>query len=256
MDLRRDILPGLAHLSAEVIFRLKTSWSSPWRLITDRIADRIADRKLGIASSECRSLADLGLELPNCNRYQPISYADLRKILDSISISNEDVFLDFGSGMGRALCVAAQYPFRTVLGVEISSALCAAARRNIEQARSKLLCQDVQILNVDAVQYKVPAEVSNVYFFNPFGRTIVAQVLAQLAISLRDAPRHMNVIFYGTAASKEFREEAARCGWLDLGSTLSLPTGAIGLIYSNACWTSGSSATLEAKGFKSTAARV
>jgi predicted RNA methylase len=256
MDLRRNILPGLAHLSAEVKFRLRTSWNSPWRLVADRVADRITDKKLGIASSECRSLAELGLNLQNCNRYQPISYSDLRRILDSISISNEDVFLDFGSGMGRALCVAAQYPFRAVLGVEISTELCAAARRNVEQARSKLLCKDVRVLNTDAVQYEVPAEVSTIYFFNPFGRTILARVFGNLAISLREAPRHMTVVFYGTAASEAFREEAAGCGWLELRSTLPLPTGAIALVYSNTRWTEGASLLSGAKGVKSADARV
>src|SRR5689334_492937 len=106
MVIHRHIRSGLTHLIDELKFRLRISWCSPWRFISDRVADRIAERQLGIASSECRTLRELGLDLPGCSRYQPISYSDLRKLLDSITISRGDVFLDIGSGMGRALCVA------------------------------------------------------------------------------------------------------------------------------------------------------
>jgi SAM-dependent methyltransferase len=257
MVIHRHMRQGLTHLIGELKFRLRTSWSSPWCLISDRLADRIADRKFGIASSECRTLRELGLDLPDCSRYQPISYSDLRKLLDSIGVSRGDVFLDFGSGMGRALCVAARYPFRAVLGVEVSTELCAIAKQNVDRARPKLLRADIRVINANALSYEIPAEASVIYFFNPFGRAILSTVLENIATSLRKAPRQIKILFYGTASSEDFRQEAERCGWLALRSTLKLPTGSVGLIYLNALWNSpGASVSFGTATHESTSART
>jgi SAM-dependent methyltransferase len=207
---------GLSHLVAEVGFRLRTSWKSPCYWIADRFKDHWADRRFRIVSAENRSPAQLGINLPGCSNYQPISYSDLFRLLNRIEISSEDVFLDFGSGMGRALCVAATYRFRSVLGVEISAELCRIAEQNIHRARLRLQCQDVRITNANAAEYLVPLEVSIVYFFNPFGPTLLSAVFENLAASLRNAPRPLRLVFYGTAASREFRNAAAQCDWLAL----------------------------------------
>ncbi len=212
---------------------MRLSFPYHWRWLTDRLSDRYLDQKFGIVSSERRSLAQLGVDLPDCIDYQPVSYSDLRKLLDSLPIRDKDVFLDFGSGMGRALCIAAMYPFRSVIGVEMSPELCAIARRNIDRIRTKLRCQDLKVVNMNAIDYQLPPDVSMIFFFNPFGGRILGKVLNNIAISLRNAPRQLSILFCGTASTDNFRSQAKTQDWLTLHSEILLPTGAVGLIYAN-----------------------
>ncbi|MBV9766247.1 MAG: class I SAM-dependent methyltransferase [Acidobacteriaceae bacterium] len=213
-------------------------WRHLWFWAIDRELDGYFDRKFGITSSGHRSLGQLGPDAKDCVYYQPVSYGDFRKFLNSIPIrTDEDVFLDFGCGMGRALCLAATYPFRSVIGVEISPELCASARENVELVKSKLRCQDVRIIRVNARDYKVPTDVSVIYLFHPFTGQTLTDVLQNIADSLREAPREIFLLFYGRAEGVTFQIEASNCGWLDMISKTILPTGRIGLVYRNVRWT-------------------
>jgi SAM-dependent methyltransferase len=222
-----------SSLAPEVTFRRRLPWRHWFHWIFDRVSDGYFDRKFGIISSERRSLEQLGLDLPDCIDYQAASYRDLRKLFGSIPITPRDVFLDFGSGMGRALCVAALHPLRSAIGVEISPELCEIARRNINRVKAKLQCQDIQIVNSNATDYKIPSDVSIIYFFNPFVRDVMREVLDNIAMSLRAAPRRLSILFYGTVSSENFRNEARTRDWLTLRSETILPTGTMALVYTN-----------------------
>lgn len=61
-------------------------------------------------------------------------------MLDRLDIRGAaEVFLDYGSGKGRALIMAAQYPFRRILGVEFSPQLSLIASQNIEWPRRQFV---------------------------------------------------------------------------------------------------------------------
>ena len=49
-----------------------------------------------------------------------LTWRQLRRALPPSSVCESDVFIDLGSGIGRAVLeVAAIYPFRRVIGVEL-----------------------------------------------------------------------------------------------------------------------------------------
>jgi cyclopropane fatty-acyl-phospholipid synthase-like methyltransferase len=45
--------------------------------------------------------------------------------MSKLEPSRTEALLDMGCGAGRAICVAAQYPFARVIGIEIDERLCA-----------------------------------------------------------------------------------------------------------------------------------
>lgn len=215
---------------AELLFHIR---AGPWktlRWIADRLLDKEFDRRFGIESSERKATK---MHSPDAEQHQPISYTDMRQLLDRMTIYPEDIFLDYGAGMGRAVCLAAMYRFRAVLGVEISPELCRLAIRNLERVRSKLRCKDVRIVNASAVEYEVPTSVSVIFFFNPFGMETREAVLDRIEQSLREARRSLRVIFYGTLSSNAFRQQAEKRDWLALESETVLKTGARVLHYVN-----------------------
>lgn len=223
----------IADQVAEVFFRLRRGPRRTWHWIADRLRDSQYDREFGISSSPKIQLKEPGLTSPELVHYQAVSYGDMRELLQLLAIGPSDVFLDYGSGMGRAVCLAATYPFKSVIGVEISAELCGIARRNLSQARGKLRCRDVRILEGDAADYQIPDEASVFFFFNPFRGSVLSKVLDNIARSVRESSRKIQVIFYGTVSSEHFRAQAGKHAWLSLTSETVLRTGAVVLLYVN-----------------------
>ncbi len=229
----RSFSENIGPLS-ELLFRLRRGPAKTWRWISDRLRDSRYDAEFGISSSPSNESKQSELECPEFVHYQAVSYSDMREILERISIHWSDIFVDFGSGMGRAVCLAATYPFRAVIGVEISPELSEIARRNLNRVRHKLESREVRIVECNATAYDIPDTASVFFFFNPFRGSVLAQVLQNIARSLQKSPRRVRVLFYGTVSSKHFRTQAAKHEWLHLSSETVLGTGAILLLYRNA----------------------
>src|SRR5271166_6630819 len=64
--------------------------------------------------------------------YQPTDPALFHEMLESLNIDcREFVFVDIGSGKGRVLLMAADYPFQRVIGVELLPELHRVAQANL-----------------------------------------------------------------------------------------------------------------------------
>ncbi len=217
-------------LPAELLFRLRAGPLCVWRWIADRLTDQRSDRLFGISSSRAGT-NDSELISPEFVRYQAVSYRDMREILNGLAISQHDVFLDFGCGLGRAVCLAATYRFSAVTGVEISPRLCELARRNLQAVQPKFRCPEVQVIQANAIEYEIPPNVSVVFFFNPFTGATLRKVLDNIDQSLHDSPRKLRILFYGTVSTEAFRKEAASQRSLRLQAETRLKTGARALTY-------------------------
>jgi hypothetical protein len=94
--------------------------------------------------------------------------------------------------------LAAQYPFRKVLGVELWEDLHQIALANLDSFRERADCAtDVTSIRMDAAEFPLPEEPLVLYFFNPFPEAVLARALANLRESLARAPRRVYVLFYG-----------------------------------------------------------
>jgi SAM-dependent methyltransferase len=91
-------------------------------------------------------------------------------------------FVDVGSGKGRALLLAAELPFRKIIGVEIDTELARTAERNImcwsRAARRK---SNIRVVQQDAEKFRWPRTPLLVYLYNPFACSLVAQMAENLA---------------------------------------------------------------------------
>ena len=86
--------------------------------------------------------------------------------------------------MGRVLMLASTRPFRQVVGVEVSAALCETARDNIvrwRRAHDDLACKDLRVVRADAATYAFPKGDLVVYLYNPFGERTLQRVLDGLS---------------------------------------------------------------------------
>lgn len=115
--------------------------------------------------------------------YEPIRPTVLDAALDALDIGVRDAtFVDFGSGKGRAVLVAARRPFRRVIGIEHRPALHAIAERNAAAAaRVEPPAAPVFLFCGDATQHPLPDGPIVAYLYNPFGADVVAAVLRRVA---------------------------------------------------------------------------
>jgi hypothetical protein len=141
-------------------------------------------------------LSTLGLDAPGRFEYAPSGWLLVHRALRGVRITPDDVFIDFGSGMGRAVYVAARwYPFGRVVGVEISEELNATARANIARTARKLRCKDVELITCDATQYAIPDDMTYAYFYNPFIDDLFETVLENICASLDRRPRKLRLCY-------------------------------------------------------------
>lgn len=155
------------------------------------------------------------------NRYEPSAWWYFRSAIKRRRIKSDDVFVDFGSGLGRVLYQAARLPFRRVVGVEVSSALADESRVKLEQVRDRLRCQDVEVVAADAAEFAVPDDMTYAYFYHPFGgRTF--RVLTNIIESMDRRPRKLRLVYVCPAmedvilATGRFRlERRIKGGWRD-----------------------------------------
>ena len=161
-----------------------------------RLSERYNDWRYGIYTDAEMWPSDLGSSDPERHMYTATNYKRFHELMGYITVKpGKDVFLDYGSGMGRAVVLAATYPFRKVIGIELSGELHDIAVKNVAKAKGKLACQDIELLKADALSYAVPADMSVAFFWSPFGSSILKPVLDNIWASVRAHPRPVTVLY-------------------------------------------------------------
>lgn len=172
---------GLRRFGREVLHRMVEHWY---------------EHGLGIDTMGTVPLSDIGIARSDRRNSTPVSYAALFAMLRKIDGDKSDMtFLDYGTGKGRALCVAATFPFKRIMGVELSPQLARLAQLNLERMCGRKVA-DVDIRCQDATELDVPDDVNLIYFFNPFTGDSLRQVVDKMHTSLKRAPRAMFVLYF------------------------------------------------------------
>jgi tRNA G46 methylase TrmB len=166
---------------------------------------------LADTSAEVR-LGEVGLDHPERILYSPSSWLFLPRVMRSLEVRPDDVFVDFGSGKGRVVLQAARHPFARVVGVEISEELNAVARENVARAGDGLRCQRVELVTADVVDFEIPDDMTHAYFYYPFFGETFRRVVDNIVASLDRRPRKVAIIF---TDPREVEGVASRAGEIE-----------------------------------------
>ncbi|MFE9393061.1 class I SAM-dependent methyltransferase [Streptomyces sp. NPDC006784] len=161
--------------------------------------------------------------LENNSRYSPTPVRTVRAALTAAAVRHEEIsFVDFGSGKGRVLLIAAEYPFKRVIGVDFSSELCATARKNVEHTvrSSSVRRSPIEIHHQDAREFDIPDDAGFFYFYEPFSAAVAAAVLDNIEASVSRSPRAAVLCFVGSTLLSEVEQ---RRSWAQLGDPLASP---------------------------------
>lgn len=204
----------LFTLHKDVLVGFKTyGFRGSVRHFLNRISEVWHEWRLGIRTRGYGVYSPKDIDKQFCNNYEPIDYRTFHLVMKNIKIRpGKDVFLDYGSGMGRAIVSAATYPFRKIIGVELLSELIIIAEHNVRQARAKLKCKDIQLIKADARTYLPPEDITVFFLFNPFEGPILSCVLSNILISLLDSPRNIYLVYMPPAGTQHCILDD--CKWL------------------------------------------
>ncbi|MHA6795971.1 methyltransferase domain-containing protein [Pseudonocardia bannensis] len=168
----------------------------PYVWAREAVIDIVFERRYGVKTSGEVSLEELGLHGKERRDYLPSGILTLRRMLPVKSVTPEDVFIDFGSGKGRVVLLAALgYPFRRVIGVEISERLHRIAQQNLQRNRDRLRCRDVELIHSDVLDFSIPDDVTIAFFYNPFGGRTFETIVDHLLASVDRNPRPLRIIY-------------------------------------------------------------
>lgn len=129
--------------------------------------------------------------------YLPIRPPTARRVVRSLPISNysDYTFVDIGSGKGRMLLLASEFPFRKIVGIEMREDLHAQALDNVRRFRQPTKCSQIECVLADATRYDLPPGKLVVYLFNPFSADVMSQVLRRLDEAVDQDPREIILVY-------------------------------------------------------------
>lgn len=153
--------------------------------------------------------------------YFGVAPSVFRQILDRLNLEYQRFrFVDIGSGKGRALLLASDYPFREVIGVELSPELDRIACRNIAKYLSRPwspalgeqpTTREVRSLEADAADFRWPSGPLLIYMWNAFAGPVMERVLKNLRAALEAEIREVYLIYI----HPELEELLDRHAWLE-----------------------------------------
>ena len=148
-------------------------------------------------TSGIESLEDLGIGSEGGERgsYQRSHGLALRVGLRNHRFSPDDVFMDIGSGKGRVVLQAAEYPFKRVRGIELSPELNEVAERNVERNRARFNCQEIKLAVGDVLQLEFPDDVTVVYLYNTVRGDLLRRLVNKIIASVERNPRPLRIIY-------------------------------------------------------------
>jgi len=202
-DVHRYAFIGLFRLSLEHIARRITLLDSLVRAMFKKERRRVVafDKQFGVDTIGVVHQTDLIIHNPNQIHAASYEASDPKYFRDAISSLMLDYqrfsFIDFGSGKGRAILLATEFPFKRITGVELSEKLHRVAQDNISRFKSTISkCTDVESICMDAVDYPLPNECLVCYFYNPFDSILMAQVISNIQKSYLQNPREIFIVYY------------------------------------------------------------
>jgi SAM-dependent methyltransferase len=203
----------MLEFAGKIMKRVRTDGAgSTLRLIGARtqsaMRSLVEDRRRGLSTAGDADNVALGIADLRNHWYVPTDYETFQRAMRQVQVKPDDVFVDFGSGKGRIVILAAALPFRRVIGIEFSAQLHEIAAANVAASGYP----NVELVLADATEWQVPPDATVLFFYNPFDGVILSKVVANIQQSLARAPRKITIVY--VRPEKFFEKEVDWQSWL------------------------------------------
>jgi len=166
---------------------------------------------------------DTKLEMPRpSGTHVPVSVRAFAAGMSAVRVRHEDfVFVDIGSGKGRALMLASAYPFKRCIGVELDPDWHAIAQKNLTLWHSpSQRCTDLRVFCADATTFDYPREDLFISYYNSLGPQGLVKLLDNLKQSVASHPRRIVFLYSCQDDGDEVVKHALLHVWGTQGDTI------------------------------------
>ena len=176
---------------------------------------RMFDLRYGVRTDGDIPLEKLTIASPNARHgtlYMPTHPKAAREALQSLPVQEYSRYtlVDFGSGKGRVMLIAAEFPFRKIIGIEFAPELHAIAVENIRRYRNpRRRCFEIESFNMDVLDFPLPEGDGIYYFFFPFRRPVMEPLIERINQSLSESPRDILILYFNPELA-ELLDRASR----------------------------------------------
>jgi len=175
------------------------------------------DRKYGIDTSgfvPVQKIAPRRELISQISPYTGSQPSIIRSAIAALGDPHEYSFIDMGCGKGRALVVAAEFPFRDISGVELSRQLANTARRNLGIVkRRNPTIPPFTIIKDNATAIPLPEGKLVLFMYHAFGGNLVSRLIRNLEAKLSAESQHTFVICYNPVHGDLFDASPAFSRW-------------------------------------------
>jgi hypothetical protein len=209
--LYRTIVPRLRKslVAHGVVGTLRRSFVAPIRLLREYLDAKAVysprsrdpfDLAHDVETSQRIHQSDLRVDSSNWAHgvgYWPCPETVVRQALAALPICHEQfTFVDLGSGKGRVLLMASDYPFARIIGVEYAPELNEASMENLRRYRSESQkCRKIEAVCQDMTMFELPDTPLVVFLYNPATEAVMRIVAGNIMNAALECLREIWVIY-------------------------------------------------------------
>lgn len=187
-------------------FSLNSPSRLTWRLFRARLAfedprNRAFDRRHHVETAREEHLGKIGVSPDAVERGNSVYRVTwgwlIKKAIAQLDIDPQRcTFIDYGSGKGKAMLVASDYPFKTIIGLEYAKRLHDIAAENCRTYRSaNQQCHSLQPVLGDALEYTPPPGPIVCFMCNPFDGTTLHTVFNRWRARYEGGEREIRILY-------------------------------------------------------------
>lgn len=158
----------------------------------------LGDSRLGIDAGGQVEINELDSRGPNAkysNVYLGTPYTTMNIIFRILNIDHQKYdFVDFGSGKGRVICKAAEYPFKNIYGVELSQALHEISSANIAKTRARFSDRIITV-NDDVIGFNLPSNPLVLFNFSSFNDVVLEKLIKKIDQDIKSNKRDTYFVY-------------------------------------------------------------
>lgn len=162
--------------------------------------DLLFDLRNGVDTVGPLGVEDISADptfLDHASGYTPAGTLPVKRFFRQAGLGGRGGFVDYGSGKGQVLLIAALSGFDRVVGIEYSAPLCSIASMNVDRllATHPRVTRDMHVINKDAARYQVDPRDDTFFFFDPFDAVILGRCVEAIERSVTSDPREVTLIY-------------------------------------------------------------
>jgi hypothetical protein len=200
------------------------SWLK-WKLFQARLAfedprSRAFDKRYNVETACEEALGEMGVAadaVGRGNSFYRVTWGWLiEKAISHLEIDPQrHSFIDYGSGKGKAMLIASNYPFKTIIGLEYARRLHEIATENCRRYRSAdQKCHSLHSILGDVLDYTPPSGPIVCFMCNPFDETTLRAVFKSWRVRYQSGGREIRILYLNMRNIAEAAKVLGEQDWL------------------------------------------